>query len=465
MAETAKKAWEYLIKNGLTEAGAAGLLGNLQAESGIIPNRVEILCLKRLKEHGKIYTDATYTAFVDDGTISRGEFLNPLPGKQYGYGLSQWTSPGRKAGLYDLCKSRKVSIGDLTAQLDWLLTELKTSYASTYRILATTKDILTASNTVLLKFECPADTGAAVRQLRYNYAKSIYDELTGTIRLSGSEAQAATKDQAIQAVINIATDEIGYLEKKSNASLDSKTANTGSGNYTKYWRDVYPSFQGQPWCACFVSWCFMKAFGLETAKKLLKHWPYTYCPTLAGLTTNKTPKKGSVIIFYRNGTYAHTGIVTEVEGTRITTIEGNTSGASGIIANGGGVCRKIYDRNTLSGSTKYFMPDYSIVTGVSTTPSSGSGSAAEIKEKRATKAAQKYDKSIAGTYTVTASALNIRDGAGTQNAILGDIPKGTKVANYGYYSLVGTTKWLYIQVTYNGVRYTGFCSGTYLKRT
>ena len=72
-----------------------------------------------------------------------------------------------------------------------------------------------------------------------------------------------TKDEAIQAVIDIAEEEIGYLEKRSNSQLDSKTANAGSGNYTKYWRDTYPQYQGQPWCADFVSWCFMKAFGLD----------------------------------------------------------------------------------------------------------------------------------------------------------------------------------------------------------
>lgn len=465
MTETARKAWEYLVKNGLTEAGAAGLMGNLQAESGIIPNRVEILCLKRLKEHGKLYTDATYTAFVDDGTISRAEFLNPLPGKLYGYGLAQWTSPGRKAGLYDLCKAKGVSIGDLNTQLEWLLTELKTSYNGVFKTLATTKDILTASNTVLTKFERPIDTGTAVRQTRYNYAKTIYEEFAGSVRLSGSAQQMSTQDQAVQAVIDIATDEIGYLEKKSNASLDSKTANAGSNNYTKYWRDVHPALQAQPWCACFVSWVLMKAFGLETAKKLLKHWPYTYCPTLAGLTTNKTPKKGSVIIFYRNGTYTHTGIVTAVEGSRITTIEGNTSGANGIVANGGGVCRKIYDKATLSANTKYFMPDYSIVTGVIAPQTVEKETAQAVTEKRATKPAEKFDKTVAGTYKVTASALNIRNGAGIANAILGDIPRGTKVANYGYYSEVQGEKWLYIQVIYGGVRYTGFCSATYLERT
>ena len=174
-----------------------------------------------------------------------------------------------------------------------------------------------------------------------------------------------SKTDAIEKVILIAKNEIGYLEKKSNSQLDSKTANAGSNNYTKYWRDIKPSYQGQPWCAAFVSWCFMKAFGQEKSKKLLKHWPYVYCPTLGNLfTRNANPKIGDIVIFYHNGTFTHTGIVTAVIGDRFYTIEGNTSGASGIIANGGGVCAKSYLNSQMPG-TKFCTPDYDIASDAS----------------------------------------------------------------------------------------------------
>ena len=78
------------------------------------------------------------------------------------------------------------------------------------------------------------------------------------------------------------------------------------------------------------------------------------------------------------------------------------------------------------------------------------------------------DKSVAGTYEVTADSLNIRNRAGVDTTkgctILGAIPEGTKVQNYGFYSLVGGVKWLYVQVTHDGVTYTGHCSGEYLKK-
>lgn len=170
-----------------------------------------------------------------------------------------------------------------------------------------------------------------------------------------------TKSQAIDKLINIADNEVGYIEKASKDNLYDKTANAGYNNYTKYWQDIRHSYQGQPWCACFVTWCFVQAFGKEIAAKLLKHYPYVYCPTMASLfTLNANPKCGDIVIFKRKGEFVHTGIVTSVSGDYFTTIEGNTSGGSTIVPNGGAVCRKGYYNSNLPG-TKFCTPDWSIL--------------------------------------------------------------------------------------------------------
>lgn len=170
-----------------------------------------------------------------------------------------------------------------------------------------------------------------------------------------------TKEQAIKKVIDIAKGELGYLEKRSNYNLDDKTANAGQNNYTKYWRDIKISYQRQPWCACYVTWILVQAFGVEITTKLLKHYPFVYCPTLGSLfKLNSNPTVGDIVLFYRNGTFAHTGIVIGVNGDYFTTIEGNTSGGSTIIANGGGVCQKGYYNSNLPG-TKFVTLDWSIV--------------------------------------------------------------------------------------------------------
>ena len=223
------------------------------------------------------------------------------------------------------------------------------------RILAKTQKPYTLDN---LYAACQTDTGNQVgayksrQRFVYNALKTYFPE---------SEDKNMN---AIDKLIQIAKNEIGYLEKTSNSQLDSKTANAGENNYTKYWRDIKPDYQGQPWCAAFVSWCMMKTFGLDTAKKLLKHWPYVYCPTMANLfTLNSNPKVGDIVIFYRNGTFTHTGIVIKVSGDRFWTVEGNTSGGSTIIANGGGVCQKSYYNSNLPG-TKFCTPNYSLVKNV-----------------------------------------------------------------------------------------------------
>ena len=163
----------------------------------------------------------------------------------------------------------------------------------------------------------------------------------------------------VEKIIEIAKGELEYLEKRSNSQLDSKTGNAGYNNYTKYWRDIKPEWQGNPWCACFVTWVFMKALGKERAKQLLRHYPYLYCPTMKGLfALNANPKVGDIVIFWKNGAFAHTGIVIAVDGDKFTTIEGNTSGASNVVENGGGVCQKTYYNSKLPG-TKFCRPNYS----------------------------------------------------------------------------------------------------------
>ena len=315
------------------------------------------------------------------------------------------------------------------------------------RILTKTQKPYTLDN---LYAACQTDTGNQVgaykdrQRFVYNALKTYFPE--------NKEAGM----NAIDKLIQIAKNEVGYLEKASNSQLDSKTANAGENNYTKYWRDIKPDYQGQPWCAAFVSWCFMKAFGQEKAKKLLKHWPYVYCPTLGNLfTRNANPKIGDIVIFYRNGTFAHTGIVTAVIGDRFYTIEGNTSGASGIIANGGGVCAKSYLNSQMPG-TKFCTPDWSIVS--ETVSNNSTATKPTVNE---TAAPSKTPKWVG---KVTASELNVRTWAGTENAKLKSYPtlaKGNLVDVCDTIKAKDGASWYYIRIA---GKYFGFVSAKYIKK-
>lgn len=145
-----RQIWNYLLGKLGNEYGVAGLMGNLEAESGLYPDRVQ----------GDIpyseYSQA-YTAQVDNGTISEYDFVYNGPGGG-GYGLAQWTFHTRKQALYDMWESGGYpSIGSLELGLDYLWHELTTDYPGVVSVLKSATSVREASDKVLLDFERPAE--------------------------------------------------------------------------------------------------------------------------------------------------------------------------------------------------------------------------------------------------------------------------------------------------------------------
>ena len=160
-----KTIWEYLKAQGLTDAGVAGLMGNLYAESGLRPNNLQN------SYEGKLgMADAEYTEMVDRGTYAN--FGND----RAGYGLAQWTYPSRKAALLAYAKAAGKSIGDLEMQLGFLMQELSTGYKTVLNVLRTTVSVREASDIVLLQFERPADQSEARRKQRAEYGQKYFDK-------------------------------------------------------------------------------------------------------------------------------------------------------------------------------------------------------------------------------------------------------------------------------------------------
>ena len=154
-------------------------------------------------------------------------------------------------------------------------------------------------------------------------------------------------------LVAIAEAEIGYHEKASNNNLDSKTANSGKGNYTKYSRDLFKSGyyngnkQSFDWCDQFVDWCFFRLCGNKDKAEYLECQTGKYGAGCgfslkyykAAGRFDGNPKVGDQIFFkYSNddSTADHTGIVVRVTDSLVETIEGNS---------GGEVKRKAYDRS------------------------------------------------------------------------------------------------------------------------
>lgn len=143
---------------------------------------------------------------------------------------------------------------------------------------------------------------------------------------------------ALGDVITLGREQEGYIEKASNEDLDSKTANKGTANYTKYSRDVdavgLKGCQAQPWCGTFQFWLDLQTGGKDVALKRWNMTPSTYVGFNCFDTydafkgagrVGSEPRIGALVIF----TFSHAGRVLSTYVTNgqryFDCLEGNTS--------------------------------------------------------------------------------------------------------------------------------------------
>lgn len=144
-----QKAYNFFIGQGFTPPQAAGIMGNLQAESGINPKRVQ----------------STSTPDGDRDNIT-------VDGET-GYGIAQWTSAGRQQNLADFAAANNVISGDLGIQLRFVMKELTESYNESSLIpLHAAQTVQEAVNVILTDYERPADVPGQ-RPVREGFALDI----------------------------------------------------------------------------------------------------------------------------------------------------------------------------------------------------------------------------------------------------------------------------------------------------
>lgn len=185
--------WEYLQSKLNNPYGTAGLMGNLYAESGLNPQNLQNSYEKKLG-----YTDLEYTNAVDSG-----EYKN-FTNDSAGYGLAQWTYWSRKVNLQNFAKDARKSIGDLGMQLDFLWKELQ-GYKEVLETLKKATSVREASDSVLLKFEKPADQSEAVQKKRADYGQVYFNKFanTGTKESNGG-AGVMKNTEFVDKLVNIA---------------------------------------------------------------------------------------------------------------------------------------------------------------------------------------------------------------------------------------------------------------------
>ena len=317
---TEKEIFQECVRLGMTQAGAAGCTANILHESSGRPDNVEDRCP---------VSDAEYTRGVDDGSYA--DFVTD----RYGYGLCQWTLPSRKEALLRYAREHGVSISDADMQFQFLAREMRKDYAYVWSILTTTASPYTAGYEMCKRFERPQNIEAS-SVARGEKAKEIYERCKET----GGKTVGYDK----QKLIDWGYSQLGYHEKASNSQLDDFTANAGDQNWTKYaaYLDALGDFYNGPkngpyglWCDIWYDCGMVQCYGRAAAQFLLCQ-PDKSCGAGCSFSAAYYNAKGQ---FYKTGPQTgdqiffgsswqniwHTGLVVEVGGGYVTTIEGNSS--------------------------------------------------------------------------------------------------------------------------------------------
>lgn len=327
--------YNILRSGGLTEAATLAMMGNWQCESGLEAGRLQ-------GDFSPYRTPSkNYVERATNGSMTKEEFK-----KSIGFGLAQWTLPLRKDNFWEFWKKSGAAIDNPSMQTRFCLWELLNmpEFTSLLSTLRRGTDLYECTKLICTQYERPEvpnidDRFRAAQELKTRI--NLNDDSIQNGSNSGKGEMCMTDAQAIQKVLDLARSELGYHEKASNMNLDSKTANSGSGNFTKYARDLDQTSafyngpkNGYAWCDVFIDWLFVKSFGAETGREMLCQphnsagagclYSAQYYKS-AGRWSN-SPKVGDQIFFtYSPGEYSHTGIVEAVSGGTVTTIEGNTS--------------------------------------------------------------------------------------------------------------------------------------------
>ncbi|MBQ2943725.1 MAG: InlB B-repeat-containing protein, partial [Ruminococcus sp.] len=177
-------------------------------------------------------------------------------------------------------------------------------------------------------------------------------------------------------LIAIALSQLGYQEGAANGYFSGEIS--GGANYVEMsynMGDLGLGYGGSdyPWCASFVSWCLYQSRCTDhaTYSSLARNhsgdyryiWKEISCAMWvnqlkgagyfsysAGMGGSYTPQYGDLVFFKSSSSPSHIGICLYVKNGVLYTVEGNTSDASGLETNGGGVYFKSY---SLSSSYLY----------------------------------------------------------------------------------------------------------------
>ena len=256
-----QQALNFLLGKGLTLNQAAGVIGNLEQESG----------------QGLDPTDDQ----------NKGTASTPTPND--GFGIAQWTDPGRQQGLVALAQKEGVGPDDLGAQLDYLWQELSGGYASVLQNLKASTSVEDATNQFMGPDNAASgkpvsptaevarsggyeNPGIPAAQNRVNNALAVAQTYGGTSSGSGSSDNTCSANGAVscnggsatngsngglsqvrQTVVCLAQQELSTWKSQPGYPW------SGENNYSETGFLKYSQNRSEEWCADFATWVYNQA--------------------------------------------------------------------------------------------------------------------------------------------------------------------------------------------------------------
>ena len=218
LGDNSKTALNYLIKKGYSPSSAAAIVGNLIAESSVVPNK---------KEGGELITDTSWRLTSWEKYGKRG------------FGIAQWTSPGRQTNLQTFADTNGLPVISMEAQLGYLVDELQREVRGHGSSVANmnTMSLEDATFFMYRRFETPRSSFCTTNDRAgcYNdYAPSSFSELSETKTKSAYSAfmnRLKWAKSALAEVGEISTD--GVANTTASTSVSCTGISSGSGGSNK----------------------------------------------------------------------------------------------------------------------------------------------------------------------------------------------------------------------------------------
>lgn len=335
-SDNQEKAFNYFVSKGYKPEQSAGIVGNMVAESGVLP----------MRQQGK-----PATLEVSSKQIN---------GSGSGWGLVQWTPPSKMINPSLQAGKKHEQIDTLEYQLQFLWEQLegtgtgaKISEKAAGDHLKQQTTVSGAARSFMTKYERPRDQGEAAQKHRSQLASVVFEKYGGNTASPATPVNGAVSEPGADCgtgavgdgdIVSIAQAEVAKNVKEQPIGCDagnpSRKGDCGP-EVNKYTDNTL-----EYWCADFVSWVYKQAGKPFTGGssggwriagvKAMRAWFQqngTYTKNGPGVT----PNPGDT---YMTAGETHIGIVEKVENGTVHTISGNTSVEN--YRNGVGVGRGTY---------------------------------------------------------------------------------------------------------------------------